>query len=161
MARYTLPLKQLKIKWKKTYIWNNSFKGIRNQALKNRDPCPGWVAPLVGMLSYAPKSFGFDSGQGGSLGCRFDPWLGHIWEAAKTCFSLCITLCLHSCLSKISKHILGSLITKKSPERWEQMNWALQLPQLIALRKFIGGGTGTQGFLNEEIKLKMCGDQGS
>ena len=27
-------------------------------------------------------------GQGTYLGCGFDPWLGHIWEAANQCFSL-------------------------------------------------------------------------
>ena len=50
--------------------------------------CPGRVAPLVGASCPTPKGHGFDSSQGTYLGCRLDPWLGHVQEAAGRCFSL-------------------------------------------------------------------------
>ena len=44
---------------------------------------PDRVAQLAGDLI---------PGQGAHLGCRFNPWLGHAWEATNWCFSLSLHL---------------------------------------------------------------------
>ena len=61
---------------------------------------PGWVAQLVGASSCTPACCWFNSSQGAYLGCRFDPWSGHIWEATDQCFSL--TLVFFSPISSLS-----------------------------------------------------------
>ena len=57
---------------------------------------PGHMAQLVGVLFCATKGGRFDSGQGTCLGCRFDPWVGCVWEATRRCFSLTMMFLLLS-----------------------------------------------------------------
>ena len=42
---------------------------------------PGWVAKSFGALFYTHKGAGLILVQGTFIGCRFDPQLGHVWEA--------------------------------------------------------------------------------
>ena len=47
----------------------------------------GWAS------SHKPKVEGSIPGEGTSLGCRFGPWSGRVWEATDRCFSLAL-MCL-------------------------------------------------------------------
>ena len=46
------------------------------------------MVQLVGMSSCTLKGCEFESCSGTYLGCGFDPWSEHIWEAANRCLSL-------------------------------------------------------------------------
>lgn len=65
---------------------------------------PGQVAQLVGALSQHRKAVGWVPSQGTYLGCRLDPWLGHIQEATDPPDRCCS---LPSSFSKINKRIIG------------------------------------------------------
>ena len=64
------------------------------------------MARLIGASSVHKKVLSSIPSQGIYLGCRFDPWLGHIWKATDRSMFLSHMGILSLPLSKISKHIL-------------------------------------------------------
>ena len=71
--------------------------------------CQGQVAQLVGLSSHIMDSIPV---QGTYLGCKFDPWLGHVQEAADQCFSLTLMF-LFPFLSFYNQYIYLQVRIKK------------------------------------------------